>query len=104
LITREDKDEWSLTNAVSGETEPYLRLTTAELEERLRKTGLWSEEGLAKLFAFEIGDSTPPPLPFYVKDGVAYGTKNGDIDPKNVLGKTEAKDGYYLHGVTSGQG
>lgn len=99
MITREAADVWALTEL--GRDEPYLRLSWVALAERLLKTGLWSEEQLATLHSYEVGQSTKPPFSYYVRGGTPYASKNGDIDrtKKLDLDVEGLADGYYIRGM-----
>lgn len=62
MISREGPDDFHL-NTVDGTID--LRLTKSALLDRLRATGLWSDENLQRIADLEIGEETRRPYGVY---------------------------------------
>lgn len=78
VIERRGNDEFHLNSC-------DMTLGWDALEERLRRTGHWSDEQLEQLKAMEVGDSTNPPYAVYYINGVGYASNNGVPDMKKPL-------------------
>jgi hypothetical protein len=75
MITRESNNTFQI-NIGGRDTEVVVM---ADLVERLRASGYWSDERLTRLTLMQVGDTTLPVTAYYVIDGIRHASLNGVV-------------------------